>query len=409
MKNQIILVVLMFFCTFLDFSTAYCVENPKTSNSNKENGLYGKKNGGNQQYFSLNMALNTYRGGGNSCRKVFSSAIQKGTIRGNNRGEYEAVAPKNMRVPVENVKRFMVKNNYICLSSFTTKTGLRFGFYTDLFISVKFIPKWNLGSYIADLPHTGLRVGTMAFSFSDKGQSFDKLMWSGTVNRNGTIEGYGTGYFQLNDGTCYVIKGNFRNGMLSGDGTLTIAKPDIKDNVLNSVNKKTYDLEVNADGTVNAYLRVGPRVTVNEKRVIALATIIASVAGVVDGIQQSRDQQRAEAENVLEKDGVKLILNGSETYGAMAMAHCNLMIKNTNSYDVYVEVEIYLCRMSSCFWTDTYITYHDKHTDIYKGIYDENSEKILVKANSTRNVDLVGKKGHGRPSHVRITSVRRSY
>ena len=177
---------------------------------------------------------------------------------------------------------------------------------------------------------------------------------------------------------------------------------------MNSVNKKTYDLEVNADGTVNAYLRVEPHVTVNENRVIALATLITGVAAVVDGIQQSRDQQRAEAENVLEKDGVELILKGSETYGAMATAHCNLMIKNTNSYDVYVEVEIYLCHMSSCFWTNTYITYQDKHTDIYNGIYDENSEKILVKANSIRNVDLVGRKGHGRPSHARITSVRRS-
>ena len=117
--------------------------------------------------------------------------------------------------------------------------------------------------------------------------------------------------------------------------------------------------------------------------------------------EREREAQREKVEREAPKSmsGVELVDAGS--LGSWSFSHAKVQIRNKNNYDVIVRIGLY-----QGSWSDGRIVYYDREwSDSYPGVSDDNSSSIRVKANSIRTVYL--RADHrGRPTNVRITSVR---
>ena len=114
----------------------------------------------------------------------------------------------------------------------------------------------------------------------------------------------------------------------------------------------------------------------------------------------AEERRRADARrSVMERDGVEIVRAG--TFGPLAVSHAQVKLRNRNSYDVDVRIQLY----QNGQWRDASISYSEQGTDRIDGVSDDNSEAIRVKANSMRSVNLTGKFGGGRPDAFRIVDV----
>lgn len=99
--------------------------------------------------------------------------------------------------------------------------------------------------------------------------------------------------------------------------------------------------------------------------------------------------------------GVEIV----ETYtlGSLAVEHAALKIRNKNNYDIIVSIEL----KQKGTWQKCHIFKSSNYTDNSGYGYDNSEwETFKVKANSIRNVGLIGRDYGGRPTNVRIKSVR---
>ena len=125
----------------------------------------------------------------------------------------------------------------------------------------------------------------------------------------------------------------------------------------------------------------------------------------IENTKKAREEERAAAARAVEREAPKSMKNvelvDGWTLGILAISHAKVQIRNRNNYDVSVRIGLY-----QGSWSDGEIIYSDgERSDYIPGVSDSYSKSIIVKANSIRTVYLRGE-STGRPSNIRITSVR---
>jgi len=164
------------------------------------------------------------------------------------------------------------------------------------------------------------------------------------------------------------------------------------------------------------YLRSSSSTSLSQSKMAAfVAAAVAAAYGIIKGgeaidrtientklaNERAKEEQRNRIEREAPKSmsGVEIVDAGS--LGTLSYSHAKVQLRNKNSYEVVVRVGLY-----QGSWSDGRIVYYENEwSDHYSGVSDDNSTSIRVKANSIRTVYLRGEH-RGRPTNVRITSVR---
>ena len=137
----------------------------------------------------------------------------------------------------------------------------------------------------------------------------------------------------------------------------------------------------------------------------ALAAIGAAIWGVAKSIDDAEakaydnKQRKAAQESNRSMSNVEIV--DWWTLGSLAISHAKVQLRNKNNYDVNVTVGLYQGK-----WSDGKIIYNgSEQSDYISGVSDNYSTTIRVKANSIRTVYLKAD-SRGRPTNIRISSVR---
>lgn len=134
----------------------------------------------------------------------------------------------------------------------------------------------------------------------------------------------------------------------------------------------------------------------------AIGAAIWTGAKAIDDADYQRNlekDRKAAQEANTSKGNVEIVEWG--TLGALAISHAMVQLRNRNNYDVIVTVSLF-----QDGWSDGEIIYSDgERSEYLPGVHDDYSTSIKLKPNSIRKVYLKAD-GRGRPTHIRIKSVR---
>lgn len=187
-------------------------------------------------------------GGGGKLDKLFAEAMKSGRSNRKTKtgmGDYQVTTSKFPKVPIPNVWAYAKSHNYI-VTSIRGRRVTKFGFHQEVLQSVNFIPDYELGDFIAEMPVNGCKTGTVRLMYPNLFRSAT-IKWTGNVNGTGNIEGNGHGWCLINN-KYYLVQGEFKNGVLSGEGTFTELTPVLQYyqgcQFLENVNKVTHTMHV---------------------------------------------------------------------------------------------------------------------------------------------------------------------
>ena len=148
----------------------------------------------------------------------------------------------------------------------------------------------------------------------------------------------------------------------------------------------------------------------NGGKLLATAAILGGAYYIVKNFLSGDDdsssgnnssiESSAQSKTCYSLQNVEIVDAGS--FGALAFAHAQISVRNRNNYDVDVIIQVKL----DGAWRDTMISYEERGSDRISGVDDQGGQKIRVKANSIRKINLRAKSGHGCPDDVRIVSVQ---
>lgn len=178
--------------------------------------------------------------------KLFREAFLKG--RGN-KEFYVIVNESNKVIKLDDLVNYCESHNYIWNKNYTTKQIKRFG---DLSTSIQkfyFIPKDEYLKFIFEWTNRTTynssdlkKQGSVYFFNADENRFiclYKECLWSGSIDENGYVSGFGVGFWKKNDHTIYYFQGTFQNGFPLGKAVYRIVNTKSSDGWALSPRDKT--------------------------------------------------------------------------------------------------------------------------------------------------------------------------
>ena len=158
----------------------------------------------------------------NAQGQYFEQALKEGRSRGRT---YTMVNTKGKWIGMKNVKKY-AESHDLLLGSYKYELVNRFGEPDEKITSIEFLPRYEYPQFIFEQifpksSFTSLKTKGKAIlpnKLSDESvfALYDNVLWSGEVDINGYISGFGSGFFE--DGMLYrYFSGFFVNGQPQGD------------------------------------------------------------------------------------------------------------------------------------------------------------------------------------------------